>query len=83
MTDRNKLLADYIDAARALAAEGLSGLDPEKARLVNAAMAAGAEVVLVYSTSSGTVIGALHSTVRDVDPVELFRIEAAASGASN
>jgi len=76
MTDRDRLLKSYIEAARALVAAGLSGLAPEKAVLVNAAMDRGAEVVLVHNTSTATVIAALHHPSPDVDPVELFRIEA-------
>lgn len=75
MTAREKLLADYITAARALAAEGMSGLNPEKAILVNAAQERGADVILMYVTSTETVIGALNLPNPDSNPVELFRIE--------
>jgi hypothetical protein len=70
---RSELLANYISAARALAAEGLSGLDPEKAVLVDAAQQAGADVILMYVTSTETVIGALN--LPNGDPVTIFRIE--------
>ena len=74
-SDKEKLLDDFIRAARALTAEGLSGLPPEKAVLVDAAQRAGADVVLVYVTSTEFVVGALHPLDPAADPVELFRIE--------
>lgn len=75
MTTRNELLQDFLQAARALAAEGLSGLKPEEAILVDRAQRAGADVCLVYVTSTDFVVGALHPLDPASDPVEIFRIE--------
>jgi hypothetical protein len=82
MTNRDKLLATFIDAARALAGEGMGGLNPEKAIIVDAAMKNGADVILMYVTSTETVIGALNLPTSDSDPVTLFRIEMS-EGATN
>lgn len=77
------MVENFTDAARAVAAEGLSGLSPEKAILVDAAQKAGAEICLVYATSTSTVIGALHPPDPGADPIELFRVEISPSGVSN
>ena len=76
MSDRrSELLAAYIPAARALAAEGLSALNPEKMVLVDAAQRAGADVILMFVTSTETVLGVLNLPNPDSDPVTIFRIE--------
>ena len=74
MSDRNKLVADFIRSARALAAEGMSGLNAKKAVLVAGALERGADIVIVFNTSSSTVIGAIHFPDPGADPAELFRI---------
>ncbi len=83
MSTRDKLLADYIAAARALVGEGLSELDVEKARMVDQALAHGADLVLLFNTGTATVRGVLAHRDPAVDPLELFRIEIAETGASN
>ncbi len=83
MTDRNALLRRFVDAALALMSEGLAGLEPRKAHLVDRAQQAGADVCLVFSPGAGSIVAALHSPDPAVDPVELFRIEAVTSGASH
>jgi hypothetical protein len=83
MSDRAELLQNFIVAARLLAAEGMSGLNPEKALLVNAAQERGADVILMYVTSTETVIGALHFPDPAADPVELFRIVVPSSEVSH
>lgn len=74
MSDREKLLADFVSAALALMCEGLSGLNPEKAVLVAQAQQMGADVVLVFAPGAGTIVGALHPPDPDADVLELFRI---------
>ena len=74
MTDRKKLLDDFVTAALALMCEGLSGLNFEKAVLVAQAQKMGADVVLVFAPGAGTVVGALHPPEPDADVHELFRI---------
>jgi hypothetical protein len=83
MSNRDALLKNFVDSALALMGEGLSGLSPEKAILVDAALKAGSEICLVYATSGATVIGALHPPGPDADPIELFRVEISPSGLSN
>jgi hypothetical protein len=74
MSDREKLLADFVSAALALMCEGLRGLSPEKAVLVDRAQKMGADVVLVFSPGAGNVTGALHFPDPDAEPAMLFRI---------
>ena len=74
-SDKEKRLADFIRAARALAEEGLNSLPPGQSMVIDDAMRRGAELCLVHVLSSGTVIGALHQNHPDSDPVTLFRIE--------
>jgi hypothetical protein len=74
MSDREKLLADFVDAALALMKEGLSGLTVEKAILVERAQAAGADVCLVFSPGAQKIVLALHPADPDADVVELLRI---------
>jgi hypothetical protein len=74
MTNKEKLLADFVDAALALMREGLSGLNLEKAFHVDRAQKMGADVVLVFAPGAGTVVGALHPPEPDADVLELFRI---------
>lgn len=84
MSDRDTLIRNFLDAARPLAAEALSGLDVRKALLVNAALERGGEVILVHAMATETVIVALHPPGgSDADPVELCRIELPSSGVSN
>jgi hypothetical protein len=83
LSDKSVLIKNFVDSALALVAEGLSGLNPEKAVLVDAALKAGSEICLVYATSGATVIGALHPPGPDADPIELFRVEISPSGLSN
>jgi hypothetical protein len=72
--DRAILLKNFVDAALALMAEGLSGLPIEKALLVDRAQKAGADVCLVFAPGTGRIVGALHPCEPDADVVELFRI---------
>jgi hypothetical protein len=74
MSDREKLLADFVDAALALMKEGLSGLSLENAVLVERAQKMGADVVLVFSPGAVNVTGALHFPDPDAEPAMLFRI---------
>ena len=74
MTDRDKLLADFVTASLALMCEGLGGLSPEKALQVAQAQAAGADVVLGFAPGVGAVVGCLHFPDPDADTPELFRI---------
>lgn len=74
MTDRDVLLKNFVDAALALMAEGLSGLSVEQAILVERAQKVGADVVLVFAPGAGTIVGALHPPDPDADVHELFRI---------
>ena len=74
MSDREKLLADFIDAALKLMQEGLSGLTVENALLVARAQQMGADVVLVFAPGAGTVVGALHPPDPEADVLELFQI---------
>jgi hypothetical protein len=75
MSDRGKILQNFKVAARALIAEGLSGLNPTKAILVDAAMKAGADPVLIYSSTTEKIIGAIAPLDPEGDPLEVFRIE--------
>jgi hypothetical protein len=84
MSDRDALLKAYLDAAGALAAEGLNQLDTKKVLLVHAAMERGAEMILVHAAGSGSVILALHPPGgADADPVELCRLELCGTEASH
>jgi len=84
MSDRDELLRTYLNAAGALAAEGLSQLDVRKALFVASAMEKGAELILVHAAASGSVIVALHPPGgSDADPVEICRLELCASEATN
>ena len=83
MTDREKLLADFVSAALALMCEGLSGLPAEKALHVDRAQKMGADVVLVFAPGAGTIVGALHPPDPDADVMELFRLVVPVSGGSS
>lgn len=48
VTDRDTLLKNFIDASLALMQEGLAGLSPEKAVLVDRAQRAGVDVCQVF-----------------------------------
>ena len=74
MTPRDELLKNFVDAALALMAEGLSGLSIEKAFHVSRAQQMGADVCLVFAPGAGTVVGCLHFPDPDADTPELFRI---------
>lgn len=74
MSDRDTLIKNFVDAALALMREGLSGLNPEKAVLVDRAQKMGADVVLVFAPGAGTIVGALHFPDPAADTPELFRI---------
>ena len=73
-TDRDALLKNFVDAALALMQEGLSGLSPEKAVLVERAQKMGADVCLVFAPGAGTVVGALHFPDPSAEPATLFQI---------
>lgn len=74
MSDREKLLSDFVTAALELMKEGLSGLSVEKAFHVNQAQKMGADICLVFAPGAGTVVGCLHPPEPDADVAELFRI---------
>lgn len=78
MTEKDKeraaLLKNFVDAALALMGEGLSGLNAEKAILVDRAQKMGADVCLVFAPGAGTIVGALHPCEPGADVLELFRI---------
>ena len=76
MSDREKLLADFIDAALKLMQEGLSGLTVENALLVARAQQMGADVVLVFAPGAGTVVGGISPTDRRLPLIPLFKIPA-------
>jgi len=54
---KKKLLDDFIQAARALAAEKLSSLDIDRAIFVNEALKVGGDVCVVCLTGTGTAVG--------------------------
>jgi hypothetical protein len=84
MSDREaELLKNFVDAALALMSEGLSGLPPEKAILVDRAQRLGADVALVFAPGAGTVVGALHFPDPSAEPAKLFQIEVPHSGDSH
>ena len=83
MSDREKILADFVTAALELMKAGLSGLSIEKAFHVDRAQKMGADVVLVFAPGAGTIVGALHPLDPDADVAELFRIVVPSSEVSN
>jgi hypothetical protein len=81
--DRAALLKNFTDAALALMAEGLSGLTPERAALVDRAQRMGNDIVLAFAPAVGSVVVALHPADPDADPVELFKVFIPSSEVSN
>ena len=75
MSDRAAVLSDFVTAALALMREGLSGLPPEKAILVDRAQKMGADVGVVFFPGAGNVTVALHFPDPSAEPATLFRIQ--------
>ena len=83
MTDRDALLKNFVDSALEVMRDGLSGLTPEKAILVDRAQKMGADVCMVFAPGAQTIVGALHFPDPAADTPELFRIVVPSSGRSN
>jgi hypothetical protein len=74
MSDREKILADFVQAALELMKAGLSQLPVEKAFHVSQAQKMGADICLVFAPGAGTIVGALHPPDPDAEVLELFQI---------